>query len=335
MSAISIGDLASSFLMRSRATQLKRQIDSLTQEMATGQTSKVTERLGGDYSYLTDIDQNLSRLEGFAVATTETGLFLDAAQARIERMATIGKDLASDLLSTVPTHLDAVRVSNSDRAAINLEQVMSELNGSVAGRSIFGGTSTGAAPLASADDLLSALRGTIAGLGSATAIKAAAQAWFDSPGGFRAAVYSGSDDALAPMAVGADENVSMPYMADDPAFRNLLRDLALTALAADPVLNLSGDTQNELMAANAEGLLSSQNALAAVGADIGFAQAQVEYASVRNSAARTALAMSRNTLLEADPVDVVPQLEEAQFQLESLFLVASRTSQLSLSSFLR
>ena len=109
MSAISIGDLASSFLMRSRATQLKHQIDSLTQELATGQTSKVTQRLGGDYSYLTDIDQNLSRLEGFAVATTEAGLFLDAAQARVERMATIGKELATDLLSTVPTHLDAVR----------------------------------------------------------------------------------------------------------------------------------------------------------------------------------------------------------------------------------
>ncbi|TMV10793.1 flagellin [Arenibacterium halophilum] len=335
MSAISIGDLASSFLMRSRATQLKRQIDSLSQELATGQTSKVTQRLGGDYSYLTDIDQNLSRLEGFAVATTEAGLFLDAAQARVERMATIGKELATDLLSTVPTHLDAVREANSARAAINLDQVITELNGSVAGRSIFGGTATGAAPLASADDLLSGLRGTIAGLGSAAAIQAAAQAWFDSPGGFRATVYSGSDDPLAPMAVTSDEQVSMTYMADDPKFRNLLRDLALTALATDPMLNLSGDIQNEIMGNSAEGLMSGQDALASVGADIGYSQSRIEQVSVRNNATRTALAMSRNTLLEADPVDVVPQLEEAQFQLESLFLVASRTSQLSLSSFLR
>jgi flagellar hook-associated protein 3 FlgL len=335
MSAISIGDLASTFLMRSRASQLKRQIDSLTQELATGQTTKVTQRLGGDYSYLTDIDQNLSRLNGFSVATTEAGLFLDATQARLERMATIGKDLASDLLSTVPTHLDAVRKSNSARAATNLEQVMTELNGAVAGRSIFGGTATGTAPLGSADDLLNGLRGAIAGLGNANAVRFAAQAWFDSAAGFRATIYSGSDDPLAPMDVGPDAQVSMQLMADDPAFRDLLRDLALTALATDPILALSGDLQNEIMHSSAEGLLSSQDKMAALGAEVGFEQSRVEQVNARNNAARTALSISRNVLLEADPVDVVPQLEEAQFQLESLFLVASRTSQLSLASFLR
>lgn len=333
MNVTSIGDLAYSLMLSTRSTSLKQTIAQLTEEVSSGRTSDVTERVGGDFSYLVDIDRNLSRIQGYNIATGEVAIFMDAAQQNLTRLADESVDLSTKILATTPAYLTTVREHNADIARDKLTSMLGSLNGSVAGQSIFAGVDTDTAPLEDTDTLLTGLHAVISGQTTVADIRAAATAWFDSPAGFKALMYAGSDTTLAATGIGPGQEVSMPITANDQVFRDLMKNAALTALATDPTLGLDPQVQSDLMLASAQDMMAGQDQLAAVQADLGFAQSRVDEATARNQAARTGLEMSRNLLLEADPFETATRLEDAQFQLESLFAVTVRNSRLSLLSF--
>lgn len=335
MSMTSIGDMAQSLMLRTRSTQIKQSIATLTEELSTGQTTDITGRLGGDFSYLADIDRNLARLNGYSVAASEAALFSASSQAGLERLHDLTSGLSASLLSVSLSNLDPVKDNVALQAKSNLDSAISALNGSAGGRSLFAGTATDTAPLNSAQTLLDELKTVLTGLGTAPAIKQAAQDWFDDPAGFRAAMYVGADESLSPVAVGPGQQARMWMKADDPEFRDVLRNMAVTALMTDPDLGLDLATQNELVFNSAEGLLASQDRIAGLQADLGFAQARIEEASTRNASARVGLEYARSELLEADPFETATRLQDVQFQLESLYSVTVRNARLSLLSFMK
>jgi len=321
-------------MLRTQSSALKATIITLTEELASGQTNDVAARLGGDYSYLLDIDHNLSRLSGYAVAASEASLFTSAAQLGLGRMQEVAATLGADLLTINPSYIETVRLHTGQQARTGLDTILAALNGSVGGRSLFAGTATDVSPMASADTLITALQAEVAGLTLTSQILAAVDNWFDDPGGFKTTMYSGSDQALAPIQVGANEQVTLSLQADNPEFRSILRNAALAVLATDPGLGLDVDAQNALLHIAGEGLLNDDRGLTGLRADMGYAQARIEEASSRTAAARTSLEYARNELLAADPFETATRLEEVQFQLESLYAVTVRTARLTLLSFL-
>lgn len=335
MTTLSLGDLASSLVLRNRTTQLRQTMAQLTQEMSTGQIADPNKRLGGDLSYLTEIERNLKTLEGFKLATGEAAIFADAVQASLGRIHDSVTDLAPTLIVAGQALQPAVRDNAIYQAQSALEAAVSALNAEVSGRSLFGGTAIDRAPLADAGTLLAELGTVLAGLTSPADIRQAASDWFDDPAGFRAVIYDGAAQGLAPFRLGAGEEVGFDLRADDPAIRDVLRDLALVALADDPSLAWSATTQNGVMIEAGEALLNNANALAGLRSDLGYAQGRIEAAETRNAAARNSLEIARNNVLQADPFETATRLEETQFQLESLYSVTVRTSRLSLLSFLQ
>jgi len=335
MNLTSIGDLAQNLLLRNRSAEIKSTIATLTQELSTGQTADVATRLGGDYSYLSEIDRNLSRLNGFAHAASETAVLAGASQLALERVQDVATSLGSDFLTTLPSNLQSVRSQATERAIGELEVVFATLNGSVGGRSLFSGIATDRAPLETADTLLTELKTQIAGLVSADDILTAVDTWFADPAGFDSVIYSGSDQPLSAIQVGAGEYVTLSLRADNPDLKEMIRNTAVAALAADSDLALNADTQNSLLRAAGEGMLQSEGKLTSLRADLGYAESRIEEASTRNASARTGLEYARNELLEADPFDTAARLQEVQFQLESLYSVTVRNSRLSLLSFLK
>jgi len=335
MNLTSIGDLAQSMLLRSRGSQLKQTISTLTQELASGQTADIGKRIGSDFSYLADIDRNIARLNGFDIATSEADMFTAAAQNSLGRLHDITTRLSGAILGGAPSSIDSVRSSLSDNAKGELQSTISTMNQSIAGRSLFGGTATDRAPLADATILIDELRNAFSGLTTAADIDQAARDWFADPAGFDTIMYLGSADELAPIQLGAGEQISLSLKADDQIFRDTLRNMAVAALSTDASLGLDVDTQNELLRSSGEGLLADQDQVVAIQSDLGAAQAHVEQAKVRNATARSGMEQARNSLLEVDPFDTATRLEEVQFQLESLYAVTVRTSRLSLLSYLR
>ncbi|AVO38841.1 flagellin [Pukyongiella litopenaei] len=335
MTVTSIGDLAQSLVLRSRVTQIKTEITTLTGELASGQTADLTGRLGNDLSHLTDIDRNLTRLRGFAIAAKEAQLFAAMAQESLGLLQNATGPLANTLLQATSTNVAEVRQQASVQARVDLETAISALNGQVAGRSVFAGTATDRMPLLTADDLLAELRMVVAGQGTATDVAQAAAAWFDDPAGFTATIYQGAATPLAAFQVGPGQSVTLPVRADDAVLRDLLKDLAIAALADDPALALDAAEQTELYRRTGEGLIAGQDRLTGMRAELGYSEARIEAVLVRNTSEQNSYQLARNALAQADPFETAARLEEVQVQLEALYAVTVRTSNLTLLNFLK
>ncbi|WP_298851086.1 flagellin [uncultured Ruegeria sp.] len=335
MNLTSIGDLARGLTLRTRATDIKTQIETLSYELSTGQVQDISGRLGGDYSQILDLDRSLARLDAFGIATSEATLFTDAMQLGLTTFGDSVADMTASLLAYGTANQPINHEQASVQAKNELDTMISALNSRVGGRSLFSGTATDVSPLPSSDTVLTALKTQLTGHATLADIRLAADTWFNDPTGFDAVIYQGSNNTLAPMQISENESVALPITATDPAFKAALRDVAVAALATDSALAISPDQRTALFTQLGADLANAQDATVKLRAGVGAAEARIEEAATRNSAARTSLEFSRNELIAADPYETAAKLQTVQFQLESLYSVTVRNANLSLVNFLR
>jgi flagellar hook-associated protein 3 FlgL len=331
MTAVSLGDLAQSYMLRQRNSALKQDMNRLTTELATGQVADVRQVLAGNYSYLTEIERKTDVLSGYRVATSEATHFASTMQTTLGRLDELTQDLSSSLL-TAGTSASNVDTASEARNALN--GMIGTLNTDIAGRYMFSGTATDQPPLVDAETLLNELKSVISGATTPADVMAAASAWFDSPTGYVAFAYQGATDPLSSFAVSQTENVTLDVRATDPGISKMLRLAAVAALADDPAFGLDVAAQSELYAISGREMLATQNDITALRANVGYVEARIDTIAARNAAEVTSLSFAKAALLEVDPFETATQLEEVQFQLQSLYSVTVRMSQLSLVNFL-
>ena len=334
MSLTSIGDLSHHLMLQTQSTRAKRAMSTLTEELSSGVTSNLSDRLGGDYAYLSDIDHKLKRLEGIGTSTAEAKLVATTMQTSLEYMYESTQSLVGSLLAVGQSMSGPSLPHLAASAEQQLGSVMEMLNTSVGGRSLFSGAATDASSLADVDTLLTALKAEITGSVTAADVLTAAQTWFDDPAGFDAVVYGGSANSVAPLRIGEGVEVNLDLRADDDVFKAMMRDMAVAALVTDPALGLSTQVQSELVQSSRDGLLAVSDQLTGMRADVGFAEERIEEAQSRNGAASNSLQQARTELLEADPFDIANRLQNVQFQLESLYSITARSAGLTLANFL-
>lgn len=334
MNGLSLGDLASSFMLQQRGSALKTEMLRLTQELTSGQVSDVKTVLAGNYSYLTDIETSMVRLEGYRVSTTEASQFSGAMQTVLGSVQDSTARLGTDLLTVSNGGLDSVALQSGIEAFEVLKSTMSALNTDIAGRSLFSGAATDQSALGSADDLMTELRSILIGVSGADSKAAVIQNWFDDPGGFETAIYGGSDTSLAPFMLSKSEDLILDVKAIDPILKSTLQNLAVAAISADGTLNVGISERRELLSISGEGILQNQDGLTALRAQIGYSEARIDSAATRNASEKISLEYAKGALLTADPYETATRLDEVQFQLESLYAVTVKTSRLSLVNFL-
>jgi flagellar hook-associated protein 3 FlgL len=139
---------------------------------------------------------------------------------------------------------------------------------------------------------------------------------------------------LAPFSLSETERVSLDIRANDPVLKDLLMNAAVAALADDPAFGLTVPQQSELFGLAGLGLQSNLDQLPDLRSRIGFTEARIEMIASRNQAEETSTEVARNALLLADPFQTATELENVQFQLQALYSVTVRSSQLSLVNFL-
>ncbi len=137
MTLNSIGDLAQSHLLRRQNGDLKAKMATLIEELSTGRASDVSRHLSGSYSYLADIDRNLTLLDGYETATSEANTLTRSMQDALEGFQTVAGDLGAALISTAGSNLAQLAESVSARAGGDLQIMLDKLNTSVAGRFLF------------------------------------------------------------------------------------------------------------------------------------------------------------------------------------------------------
>ena len=334
MNSLSLGDLANSFMLQQRSSALKTELSKLTTELASGQVSDVKSVLAGNLSYLTDIENGLSTLQGYKVSSAEAAQFTNAMQTVLETVQETSSTFGANLILVTNGNLDSVAVQSSSEAFELLKSTIGTLNSDFAGRSLFSGAATDQPALGSADQLIADLRAEVTGVVGSTSKIAAIESWFDDPAGFDSSFYGGSTTNITPFKVSDSEELFIEIRATDPAIKDTLKNFALAALAADDILNIDHVERKDLLLAAGEGLLQNQEGVTGLRTQVGFLESRIEVASTQNESERLSLEYDKGSLLEADPYETAIRLEEVQFQLQSLYSVTVRTSQLSLVNFL-
>jgi flagellar hook-associated protein 3 FlgL len=335
MTLHSIGDLAQEFVLRRQAVSLTREMNRLTQEVSTGQAADLARHLSGHLAPLADIDRARVLAEAQSGAARLAATDAALMQTALERVQTEAQRLAETALSvpagggsTSPSLLAA-------EARGALSAMIGALNVDAAGRALFSGDRSDAAPLASAETLLTGLRAALAGAPDRAGIETALDAFFDAPGGgFEAAVYRGGTGSAAGVSLGAGETVALRIRADDVALRSHLKSTAMAALVDDESLALSAADRRTLAGTLGERLLSGQNGVIGLRGQLGSAEARIAEATSRIGAEKTGLAIARNDLVSVDIFASATALEGVQFQLEALYTITARTARLNLAAFL-
>lgn len=335
MNLQSIGDIAQSFAQLRQSTNLKQQMNRLSQELVSGRAADLTSHLSGSFGHLADVEHELRILESHRSAASEARFDSEAMQAALESVQTLSGDLGA-IAVTAGTTTGAVNLSVvSSQARGGLDAIVSALNTDVAGRSLFAGADVIGAPLASADELLNEVRTALSSVSSVADTLTALDAFFDTPGGgFESVIYQGGTTPLAAYQLGEGESVSLDLRADDPALRGVLKQVVLAALVNDDTLSLTPTDRDNLARLAGEGLLTGQDRLTGLRADLGFAEGRIDRSATRIAAGITSLEIARNDLVSVDIFETAGELENVQFQLETLYTLTARTSRLNLMNFL-
>lgn len=334
MSMIYLGDLAQNFVLRRHNTDLKADLQRLSTELSTGNAVDIGRQVGGDYSPLAGIDASLSRLQGYRSSTSEAALLSGTMQtvlSTIENMtSTLGPQLLAASSGTTATQVNAV----GGEARQKLETALALYNTDLAGRSLFAGVATDGAATITAEDLLSTLETEIIGATSGVDIEGRVTNWFNSATGYSANGYLGAE-AMAPISVSPGESADLGFTAADPGIRDTLKGLAMAALLDRGALAGNATERASLARRAGESLVTSATARADMAARLGTVEAQIEAATMRNSAETSALQIARNGITAVDPYETASRLEATRQQLETLYTLTARISRLSLVDFLR
>lgn len=335
MTFLAIGDLAQSFQSRRENAQLTSDLQRLAQEVATGRRSDLRNPTTGDFGPLAGIEAALSRIDSFSRVASETAVEYEAAQRALERIETDGQRLSGYLLlissSPQPASVDAV----ASEARQVFSSAVATLNTTVGGRALFAGTATNGPALASADQILADLQTATAGAATAEDLRDAVALWFAPGGGFETGAYLGQPAATAGKRLSSESTVDPLPLANDPAVAGFLAGAALGALLDAGALTGQADDRAQAARFAGDQILSATPDFVNLRAGLGTSEEAIDRATQALAAEEGALELARSELTAVDPFEAASELETVRGQLETLYLLTARLSQLSLANFLR
>ena len=334
MSGLNLSDLAQTFQLRRDTVRIRSDLARATQELSSGRKADLGKSVSGNFGPLAGIDAQLSAIGAYTANSQEAALFADTAQLALERVRSISDELGAQLTTVRQSNVQAVERVVAAEAHAAFRVTVAALNTGVAGRSVFAGAATDGPALAPADEILAKLRTVVAAETTATGVEAALEAWFAPGGDFDTEAYRGSGDALSPFRVAEGRQVEMPIRADDSAFREQLKGLAMAALMNDTRIPDAAGVQH-LAETAGKSILSNQDRVLSIQAEIGATQARIDAADTQNAAERTALRIARTDITSVDPYEVATELQNLETQLETIYTITARLSRLNLADFLR
>lgn len=331
-----IGDMSRHFQSLRSGTALRQQLDRLTAETASGVARDAAAHLAGRADRLVQADRQIALRSSEHAATLALGRRMETAQTALAEVADRRRAAATGLVALSPD-ASASQIGNAAAGAeAAFRAVVSALNTRHGSESLFAGTESDGAALAGADTILAALRTQTAGAVSAADLAARVDSFFSDPGGgFMTQAYLGDSGPPLTRRIGDDRQVTAGPRADDPALRDVLRGLALAAVAADPSLALDGSARAATLRQAGVDLVAGAEPLTGIQGALGAAQEQVDAAAAAQSARLTAARILRNDLVAVDPAETASRLTQVQTQLETHYTVTARLSGLTLAGYLR
>jgi flagellar hook-associated protein 3 FlgL len=358
-----VPDLVSMSRLGRRQGELKAALDRARTETTTGRTADRFD--GGDARRLLALDASIAAAEARApligLARSRAGAMqtaLETAQAAAPR------EFATRLLGFVEAGDGASAARTARDAKTALGQVVAALNASVAGRAVFGGDGGDGPTLDGADAILADVRRALdrtllpGDPGPPPAPPPSADAQLDHYFGvaastvpapppdmtFDARIYGGGEGDAPPVELAEGDLLYYGVRADHADLKALMRHLAVAVATAEATdaTDLGGAPGDDLEALRIErwrgaamGLLTADDRMTDLRAELGAAEARIDDAETWTRAQREALELTRSGIEAVDPYEAATRLQQLELQLRALYEVTARTSQLSLLNFLR
>ena len=335
MSFNSIGDLAQAIQLRRETARLNSDLQRLAGQVASGQKADVIEAVRGDFRVLAGLEQSLTALDAFEVTVNEATLAAESGQAILDRIATDSIELSSSLLLVQ----EASDVQLTAAAAADARQVFASsvtgLNTIVAGRTLFAGQAFDGPALDDPETILADLNTALVAETTAAGVLTAIDTFFAPGGPFETTSYLGSADPADPVSLGNGMQADPFLSATDREIVEVLKSQATAAVMDLGILAGNPEERAELARTTGERLVTAESNLVVLRADLGAAEERIETARTRIGAERSSFELAKLEILQADPLDSVAQLRQAEGQLESLFLITGRLYNLTLANYLR
>lgn len=143
---------------RSQATiqsivEMRRELDELQRQLGSGKKAQTYAGLGLDSGLTVSLRSQLSAIGGYGDAMTTIGVRIDIAQTALTRIAEIGRQVETSLLS--PAVIQATGQTAAQEAARNdLDELLNLLNTQAGDRYLFSGRSVDKAAVETSDRIL-------------------------------------------------------------------------------------------------------------------------------------------------------------------------------------
>ncbi|MEY1557249.1 flagellar biosynthesis protein FlgL [Yoonia sp. R2331] len=335
MPVTSLGDMSQNFQSLRQTGQIKSRIQTLSQELSTGQRADLTSHMRGDTTELAALDRELTVLSGFDQITQELARSLARSQMQLAAIDQTRNALAAQLITLNDDTLAPEVDKAVSRARTDFSAVVNLLNGRDGDRSLFAGRAVDSDALADAEAMLADIVTAIGGATDAASIEAAITTWFDDPaGGFATMGYLGDTGAAMSRKISATETLSLDARADDVGVKELLKGVAMAAIADVLSPTLATKDQSRLARSGADTLFAASTPFVQLQSRIGENEERISLAQTTHSAQRTSFTLARNDIALADPFETATLLQDMQRQLELQFATTARMSQLSLVNYL-
>lgn len=308
-------------------TDIRRDLSQASTEFVTGRKQNLGRVLGaeaGDYN-----------LVAKALADTETAIDrLTLANNRLSAIAIplnqIRTQMTDYVVETEALLVDDNFVNSTIKpgAQAQIRQLITSLNSSYAGRSLFSGDNVETPSTVDSDAFFTIVDTALAGATDAASLDTAITAFFAPGGDFDTQVYQGGAGKASEVRLPTGGSVTYDIKADDQAFRNALEGLVRIAYA--PV-----DGQTAFSRQGVDLVRRAEAQLIQHEADVGRQQNLVDTSVERITQEKLILAENEDRLAGADAFEAANRVQALELQLQSAYTMTARISQLSLTNYIR
>ena len=322
------------FQMSRIIQDLRARSDDARVSTVTGFHADPTRALGGRVDEMLQLEQQIDKLSAYGETIALTEGRAATTQASLQQLITLSTEVTGEA-EIVLSGTSAQRETFSQNTAGHVSTIVSALNVTFAGRVLMSGDAGDQAALADADTILTNITPVLEGAaGPLTAYNDLRNAFFDTGGLFETTLYTGGTGTAPEAEVAPGETVAYAVRADDPALRETVFNMTVLAVANDRTNGIADDQRAALTRLATDALRTNHEALTAVSARLGNAEARFATAKARNIASEAALSISLAEFKVRDPFDATVELTTLEEQLEATFLATARLSNLSLTNFL-
>ncbi len=336
MNFVGVPDLLTSGQTSRTISKVSQDLTRVSQELSSGLKSNLVEASGGDPTRLYSIERELRMNEVRQFSVSQAQGRASVTQAALAKVQDAVSDIGAPLLAAVTMNDQQSSQIIATGARNAFSESVAALNSRFGDRSLFAGAASDGPALADPDTILAEISTAVAGAATSTDVLAAIDAYFSDPSGFQATAFLGSAIDASDVELDDGETVSFAVRADAPEIREVLSALAIAVIGAEGgFVGDSPEARLVLLGEAGRRSISATDQIFMTRGEVGIVEERIDEASVRIEAEESLLQQARSSILARDPFEAAIELSAIETQIQTIFSITGRLSNLTLTNFIR